>query len=380
MKQGKRYIIKKKSKKFYFFFYIYMLFVLLSLFVMTSYTWFTLSRTPQVNHMKMHITSNSGLELSADPGAEVWLNYLDIETTGAPIVPEGADQESPWPAYDLYDDPENDPLDKKWALTPITWSEAKDCFYAPVYGYDGRLVEFANLEFVKWHELNDYNNANKLDQNGYYLKSTFYARSGMVTNVRLLAPGDDPMGGAGTYVIGNPNTGQGPETIVRLGFRTTLVGSDGLPEGDAERSPMYIYEPNSDRHVDGSRGYIETWSIDSNEDQPLVSDQENRLIIQQFSRNTQNIGAFTSNPPLFTVKPGQIIRVELYIWLEGQDVDCSNLMRIGDFGGPLSKDEPETEPTETTEEDGKTEDNTQLEVNIQFTGSTEDQSGFTSFE
>ena len=49
------------------------------------------------------------------------------------------------------------------------------------------------------------------------------------------------------------------------------------------------------------------------------------------------------------------MRIELYLWLEGQDVDCSNIMANA------------TEPT-------------RILANIQFTGSTENQSGMVPME
>ena len=80
-KRQRKYIIKRTKKTPYFMFYLYLIFVLMSLFSVASYTWFTLSRTPQVSDMNLYITSGAGLELSASPGADVWTNQLDIYET-----------------------------------------------------------------------------------------------------------------------------------------------------------------------------------------------------------------------------------------------------------------------------------------------------------
>ena len=40
------------------------------------------------------------------------------------------------------------------------------------------------------------------------------------------------------------------------------------------------------------------------------------------------MGDFTTSAELFHMKQNSIMRVEVYIWLEGQDADCNN--RIGD--------------------------------------------------
>ena len=334
-KRQRKYIIKRTKKTPYFMFYLYLIFVLMSLFSVASYTWFTLSRTPQVSDMNLYITSGAGLELSASPGADVWTNQLDIYET----------QE-----LAQYRDKKEKP-----SLRQTTWSDTEEAFFGPLYGYDGRLMplegmDYSTMQIVSWYRLEDKINANKLSGSSYYLKATFYARCGQPTEVALTTPMDiDDQGtpGQGCYVISQPNTGRGPETAVRAGMRMTLVDSSG--DELSERSPMYIYEPNSDRHADGSTDYIRTYSVHDMESQ-LVS--EDRMIIQKFSQPGEP-GEFDLNPFLFTIKPGQIMRIELYLWLEGQDVDCSNIM-------------------------ANATQKTQIHANIQFTGTTENQTGMTT--
>ena len=350
MGKQKVFIRKKIKKTPYVLFYTYLLIALLSLFSVASYTWFTLSWAPQVSNMKVYITSNSGLELAADPGAEVWSNQLDLYSTRELEKYAGSEE--------------------KPSLRQTTWSELDQCFYGPLYGYDGRLLnvtmtDYSEREIISWYKLEDLINANSLAYSSYYIKATLYARCGQPVDVMLAEPmqvNDQGIQGSGTYVIGDPNTGKGPETAVRIGLRMTYVDSEGNEL--SERSPMYIYEPNADRHADGSTGYIPTYSIDEyrSEDSTestgevrewLLVDEE-RLIKQTFSRRDEP-GEFLTNPTLFSLKSGEIIRIELYIWLEGQDVDCSNVMS-----------------------DGVT--TTKIEANIQFTGTTDTQSGMVPIE
>lgn len=335
MGEPKRFIRKKIRKTPYVLFYTYLLIALLSLFSVASYTWFTLSQTPQVSNMNVYITANAGLELAASPGAEVWSNQLDIYSTKE--LAQYKDKEKP-------------------SLYQTTWSDQDQCFYGPLYGYDGRLMPFgadySQREIVSWFKLNDLIHANSLENSNYYLKATLYARCGQPTDVMLAEPmevNDQGVQGYGTYVIGDPNTGRGPETTIRVGMRMTYVDSSG--DVLSETSPMYVYEPNANRHVDGSTDYIPTYSI-HDLDGPLVEDS--RLIKQTFSRRNEP-GEFLTNTTLFSVKPGEIVKIELYIWLEGQDVDCSNAMS-----------------------DGVT--TTKIEANIQFTGTSETQSGMVPIE
>ena len=374
MKKQKVFIRKKVKKIPYVLFYIYLLVALLSIFTVASYTWFTLSTTPQVSNMNMYITSGIGLELAASPNPEVWTNQLDIYETKELIKYQGKDKEKP-------------------SLHQITWSDADQCFYGPLYGYDGRLMTFSTLDYdklevISWYRLEDKIHANTTAKSNYYMKATVYARSGQPTDICLAAPtwldNEQTIKGSGSYVIGITNqktesgsivgvlnSGKGPETAIRVGFRITRVDSEGN-ELD-ERSPMYIYEPNADRHVDGSEDYIPTYSIDEfrvveetvPESTELTAENvapkepflvaEDRLTKQSFSKSAEEPGEFLTNPTLFSVKPGEIVRIEIYIWLEGQDVDCSNAMSDG-------------------------VSTTTILANIQFTGTTETQSGMVPIE
>ena len=353
MGKQKVYIRKKIKKTPYILFYLYLLVVLLVVSTVASYTWFTLSMTPQVSNLNVYITSGAGLELSATPDAEVWSNQLDIFSTEELSKFKGSDTKKP-------------------SLRQATWSKRDQCFYGPLYGYDGRLMTFSEvdynkLEIVSWYPLNDEINANTTLPSSYYMKATLYARSGQPTDVNLAEPMwldmEQTVKGSGTYLVGDPNTGRGPETAVRMGFRMTYVDSGGNPLG--ETSPMYVYEPNADRHVDGSTEYIPTYSVDEfrprGDDDPTEEPEnwflveEEQLIKQSFSRSASEPGDFITNPTLFSIKPGEIVRIELYIWLEGQDVDCSNAMS-----------------------DGVT--TTKINANIQFTGTTESQSGMVPIE
>jgi len=98
-----------------------------------------------------------------------------------------------------------------------------------------------------------------------------------------------------------------------------------------EESDFYIYEPNSDLHIDGTEGYMATPSIDGLEH--LVS--EDRLILQTSSTWTEaypierdvvikDLGEFMTPTELFKLKSGEMAKIDIYIWLEGQDIDCTN--------------------------------------------------------
>ena len=326
---------KKKRPWLTIFLYLYLVLMLFSLLTVASYTWFSLSRTPRVSDLYMFVNSASGLELALEPDAadEDWVLQLDFR----------------------------DMVDVTTELRPVTWSEQDGCFYAACYGFDGRQTD-------QWEKLTDEANANKENLDGYYIKATFYARTGQDVALSLTPAIEVEEGkqGSGTYLIGYPewdaqnivhsNGGQGAECAVRVGIRITPVDKAGVQKGGA--SQFYIYEPNSDMHLDGSTAYVPTPSIDGTD--TLVS--EDRLILQSASTWTEanpvqrsvvirDLGEFTTDTDLWSLAAGEIIQIDLYVWLEGQDVDCTNVINKA-----------------------------KILANIQFAGDAEHQSGMVPIE
>jgi len=303
---------RRPTRKTMIVIYFYVILILLILSTIATYTWFALSRSPKVSSMSMYITARTGLELALTPeDGDQWGNQVafpDMVTAAAP-------------------------------LRPVTWSEKDKTFYAAVYGIDGRLTG-------KWQPLSDERNANRdtYDYDGYYHVGTLYART--AENV-IVSLAEEPktiegLTGSGTYLIGTPvwsddeiahrNDGQGAENAVRIGIQVTFLDQDNRPK---EEEPLFfIYEPNCETHTDGSMGYIETPNIDDGGS--LVP--SDRLITQEHSSWTEadpvqkgvqiyTFGAFTSPVELFRLEAGQKAMIRLYIWLEGQDVDCTNAIR-----------------------------------------------------
>ena len=298
---------KTRSPQFLFLYWILILLLLL-LLVTASYTWFTLNRTPRVSDIGLYVNAPTGMVLSTAPEGAEWVHRLDY----AEMVPETS------------------------PLRPVTWSEKDQTFYAAIYGTDGRQTG-------QWEKLSDKINANRDDAYGYYIKATFYATSDTAVDVSLTdaMEVDEGINGSGTYLIGSPiwdsenvlhsDGGNGAQTAMRIGLRITPL-KDGVAQTD--EAIFYIYEPNCDTHVDGSTGYDETPSIDGTAS--LVP--ESHIIRQTTTtwkeadvvqRNVvvKDMGEFESDTYIFSLEAQEIVMIEMYVWLEGQDIDCDN--RIG---------------------------------------------------
>ena len=151
--------------------------------------------------------------------------------------------------------------------------------------------------------------------------------------------------GAGTYVVGAPvwndstishdNGGHGSETTIRMAFDYVETDMDAQVKSGGQKG-FVMYEPNADIHgmtaesgeSAAANGYLETESVNGG---PLID--KSRMIIQNASRwNEQTpvlqnaviyeAGSFVQNPTLFMLDGTNMMKIRLYIWMEGMDADC----------------------------------------------------------
>lgn len=291
--------------------YLYVLLALLVLLVAATYTWFTLSQTPRVSDMAMYVTSSVGIQLAAnyDAEEEEWDQVLDFQS----IIGEDT------------------------ILQPVSWSVKREAFVTAAYGMDGRVIE------NRFIELSDEMNANRSDEHAYYVKGTFYARSDTPVTVSLgdAVEVNDGVNTAGTYVIGTPvwneqqilheDGGAGAETAIRVGIRVTPV--DEYTGAAIDQPEFYIYEPNYDVHLDENiEGDVVTDCVDGG-----TYDDAAYMIYQTASSwseaypvqrdvTVKQLGQFVTDTYLFSLNADEMVKIDLYIWLEGQDIDCGNLI------------------------------------------------------
>ena len=281
--------------------------------------------------MEYSVSCGTGMELAFYPDAndEEWTQFLDFSEV---------------------EEEEHAPLQ------PVTWSDEAQCFYGAQYGLDGRLIGITR-------QLSDELNANQSDSSGCYIIRTFYARTGENVSVSL-APatiGADGTEGSGTYLVGSPewneetishdNAGLGFEYAIRVGLRITHLEDDGISLSDD--SVFYIYEPNCDSHVMMAESGAAELIVDDSEsldyftpsiDDPDLPLTDTAYIIKQTTSSwsesdpvergvvIQELGKFLSEEEegegvwLFDLYGGEMVQIDVYIWLEGQDVDCSNLI------------------------------------------------------
>ena len=298
-----------KGQRLQTFAYLWLLLGMLSMMVVSSFAWFSISPTPRVNDMVLYVNAPVGLQIATEYSApdELWgqsINFTELVSEGSP-------------------------------LKPVTWSEQDQCFKAIRYGRDGRQSN-------RLKALSDEENANRIGDDQYYTKGVFYARTDAKCMISLAEAVELSNGqhGAGTYVIGTPvwnarleaheDAGDGAQYAVRIGFLVSKIDPDtGETAGETE---FFVYEPNADRHLSGSTQVMDTRSCDGTE--TLVSRE--RLIVQSTSTwaeadpverdsTVKTLGTFLTDAELFELDEGEVVQIVMYIWVEGQDVDCYGL-------------------------------------------------------
>lgn len=316
----------------------------------SSYAWMSISTAPIVSDLTLNVIADTDLLIAIDndgvPGE--WGSILNFSE-----LPEGS------------------------VLMPVTFSASRGIFLAPRYGLDGRT---------------DFSDPIPLtDQDGYPIASSvaadagdadygllsfdlwFYTAAGDCS-VALTgaAEMDEDIMGAGTFVVGEPiwnaetlshtENGKDAEYAVRLAFVVH-------PNDETEETEIIIYEPN----CDGGKGACEEYEIASGENETEIinylitrtTDATGGALEGDYRIIRQRCSTFVDNDPalidevkyvegefidddttLFDLKSEVAKKITLYIWLEGQDIDCTNALSGGSvlanlqFKGELPHDEP----------------------------------------
>jgi hypothetical protein len=140
-----------------------------------------------------------------------------------------------------------------------------------------------------------------------------------------------------------PSSNVGTETAVRVAF--IPMGNASTPEAaralTVDSGSAMIWEPNSSTHANSEaasgkldyKGFAQ--AFDNVAESTLAPTEAD-------SSNAKDVTTFDADQKIVDLKEG-INKVRIYIWLEGQDVDCINDISFGDFTANLSFSVPEVE-------------------------------------
>lgn len=343
------------------------LFFLLVAFILTliglttsTYAWFTSNYTVSVQQIDVNVSSGSGIQISTD--AETWKSMItqaDITShTKYPAavnqVPTSADQINPVSTVkQVYTD----------ATTPT----------AGLHMYKGTIV---NDETTGVNYLNSVSQTDGDSESLNYIAFDLFLKldfreSGnkqiYLTSNTGIKPAQD---GTNTFI----------EYAGRMGFvlngstaSTTDPATMRALKGDVD-SRVIIYEPNFDMHtnnglVNGRDNYGITGYTTGPNQSPVPyygvkaaftynaatansGTTLNSTDSEKFAAVTPDITTAATNNQnfAFTQLPVGVTKIRVYMWIEGQDIDCENTASGGkvSFNLGFSLDPPESASTPTT--------------------------------
>ncbi len=327
--KGKTYSKKKKKqerKNRLFYLLILLLMTTLSL-SFSSYAWFTTNRLVRVDLLDVNVRAQGGLEISTD-GAN-WKGALTI--------------------YDIVDAHNTYPTSVNQipkTLEPVsTIGELENGKLKMFYGTaEGNLTGDYILSAERSIETESFDE----ESTGKFITFDLFLKTTNPSQLYLT-----PLSNI-TY---NGETSVGIENAVRVAF----VEEGTMPAGSAiesiqalstnSRNNVYIWEPNYNTHtIHGIENALNVYGITTSENGDIISYDgisnpiSSRLNISASNANSRLYPAyfspvnvsyytennFTTNKPIFTLKSG-ITKYRIYMWIEGQDVDCENNASVGNI-------------------------------------------------
>ena len=314
---------------------IYLSILLLFTFIMfstTSYAWFTSNRIVTVNTINIHVGASGGVEISVD--GTNWKSIItpeDITSVHDTTYPGSVNQ---LPAQ----------------LMPVSSGKEVDTtrgFLKIFYGMtDNNSSGEFSLESVRSIE----EESNGVSSSGKFIVFDLFFKTDTDSDLYLT--------GESNVVYTNPETSKGIANAARIAFLnegTVPVGSAlGTIQGlrGATNNTVYLWEPNYDTHTDAgianARDVYHITTTNSNATRldydGIITDFANSAGVTIKTANSATYpsyfkkvtvdyptkNGFTEYVRAFHVDAG-ITKMRIYMWIEGQDVDCENAASYDDI-------------------------------------------------
>ncbi len=313
-----------RSRRFRIWYLIIIAFFTAIMFSTSTYAWFTSNRVVTINTINVHVAASGGIEISAD--GTTWKSVImpeDITSVHSSTYPTSVNQ-------------------IPYQLEPVS---------------TGKDVDTSSGYLKMFYGLTDSN----MDGN-YVLTSTRVTETegnGPTSDGKFIAfdlffkvSNETPM-----YLTGNSKIkylnedGKGIANAVRIAFVNEGTVPTGTPLDDIQRlrggtaAKTYIWEPNYDVHstsaVANARdvygitttttggslirydGVINEISKNDNITLRDANSITHPSLFKAVTVDYSTVKDFTNNVEVFTL-PSGITKIRIYMWIEGQDVDCEN--------------------------------------------------------
>ena len=319
---------REKKKNKLFLMTIWLLFVAI-LLATSTYAWFSTNRIVYINSLNVNVRAEGGIEISAD--ALKWKTILAIQD----LIDAKSDA---YPTC-INQIPER--------LEPVSTGKTLSNGFLNMYHGTAEINEHGNLilSSTKITETNSYGELS----NGKFIAFDVFLKTSTPVDLYLT-------NSSGATYIGDKSVGI--ENAVRIAFiiegntptSSSLNAIQAMKSGS--ENTTYIWEPNYDTHTKAAvTNASMIYNINTQENNASIIPYDG--IINDF-KSKENISvdkATSSNYPelfnkvivdiktpkenndnvkVFSIESG-ITKVRIYMWVEGQDIDCENNASVGDF-------------------------------------------------
>lgn len=316
---------KKKDRKKRLLSLILLLFLSVILLGTSTYAWFTSNKSVKVDTLDVHVETQNGLQISTD--ATNWktvINTTDI-TTGY----SGAVNQLPA------------------NLEPVSTGKVVDTNTGYLNMYYGVVATNAGGEYILTSSKSTETNSSGVDSQGKFIAFDLFFKVEKDTPLYLTT--------SSSVIAKDGSADQGLKNATRVAFLVegtsdlsatpaTIQGLKGATDGTT-----YIWEPNYDVHTDaGVANARDVYGITTTKEggnllpydgviSDITSDNDVLLsnakaasfdtlfksVTPSYKTDAAFGGSAQAYVPIFTVNAG-VTKVRVYMWVEGQDVDCEN--------------------------------------------------------
>ena len=286
--------MKKTFKKRAFISAIAMLIVSAIVLTSATYAWFSMAKRVEVESMELNVTSPEGIQISANTSAfTTKLTVDDIKGTSS----------TRFTAYE--GNKNNIPETVKPSSSSLTTSSALPAFY------DGSINDAGSMDCRKVTS----------DVGSGYVAFDLFIKVKSATTVKF--------GSSTVACEANPELPTAMRiALVRCGTVADAAAIGSVVPGNASANKV-MYELNASEHTTaaaalGASGVMTTRPLTS-ERTGMVTDRTYNNIVS----NTNFTGIYdatiatTASRATIDVNAG-ITRMRVYMWMEGNDVDCAN--------------------------------------------------------
>lgn len=319
--------MEKKRKKNRLFYLLLLLFVTMISLSVSSYAWFTSNRLVKIDLLDVGVRAQGGIEISVD-GSNWKSSVSSTDIISARDNYPGSVNQIP------------NVLEPVSSIMDIENGKIKLFYGIDSNNSDGDYV----LEATRSIEEESFGN----ESSGKFIAFDLFLRVNKDTDLYLTPESNATYGGDTSYGI---------ENAVRFAFvleGNTLTGSSlniiqSLSTND--RNNVYVWEPNYDVHTaNGVNNARDIYGIsigtisdrllydgvasEFSKDKNVTTNRANSEYYPEYFGNTKidfyTTSGFSNNVRMFNIKSG-ISKIRVYMWIEGQDVDCENNASIGNI-------------------------------------------------